>query len=490
MHETQARAALLLAAIEADRGKDGASPLPDRAPLDRATCAATTAPPGSEAWIGTRTRLGWAHLLPTGDPGSAPARAWLDRSSAIGSPILVAMALAFLLGAGVDRLAGAPYLRLVEPAIWVLILFNLGAYLLLAAGAFGLPASRAGAIGGLAQRPLGRLTARASAPPTKAFSRIATPETLAGFAREWGEASASLDAARIRAVLHASAAALAAGVIAGLYARGLTTDYAVGWESTFLDADAMHAWVHVLLGPAAMLSGLPLPDRDTVAAWRVLPGGAPTGGGAAAVLIHLHALSLVLAVVLPRAALAALAWRRALRLRRDFPLPERLRTPVAAPPPPSTHLGRLVLITHGAFESARADSLLAALPHAGDAGSLQVMAGDEESAALPTEADTVLLLSAMTATPEAEAHGRLLARLRLALPTARLVLVVDSEPFERRFGAWPARVAERRAAWQSFAGEAGVALATLDLASADGAAWRAALARALADSDDDTRPPR
>lgn len=487
MHETDVRTALLLATIEADRDADAAS-VAEAAMLDRATRAATTAPPGSEAWIGTRTRLGLERLLPARVPESAPARAWLERPTPIGWPIVGATITGLILGAGVDRLAGAPYLRLVEPAIFALILLNLGTYLLLAASALRGSGSRtdAGALRGL----LRRLAAKASAPPAKAFARVASADALARFARAWREASVSLDAARVRAMLHASAAALAVGVIAGLYARGLTTDYAVGWESTFLDADAMHAWVRALLGPAALLSGLPLPDRDTVAAWRVVPGGAPIGGGAAAVLIHLHALSLMLAVVLPRAALATLAWRQALRLRRDFPVPARLRTPVPAAAPPSALLGRIVLITHGTVEPARAKALLAALPHGGDAGSVEVMAGDEDSVALPAAADTVLLLAAMTATPEAEAHGRILSRLRLALPAARFVVVIDTEPFERRFGAWPARVAERRAAWQSFAAEAGVALAMLNLASADGAVWRAGIARALADSADEARAPR
>lgn len=481
MHEAQVRAALLLAAIEADPGGGRAAAVPERATLDAAARAATAAPAGSPEWIRSRTRLAWERLLPPGDPGSAAAWAWLGRTTPVGLPILAASGIAFLLGAGIDRLAGAPYLRLVEPAIWALIAFNLGVYAVLCVGAFG-RRPRAGAATSIMQRGLARFATRTASTPPETIARLATPTAWASFAADWRAAAAVLDAARIRAAMHAAAATLALGVVAGLYVRGLTTDYAVGWQSTFLDADAMHALVHALLGPASALSGLPLPDRDAIAALRVVPGGLATGGGAAAPLIHLHALTLLLAVVLPRGALAGLAWRKAIALRRDLPQPDRLRAaaPSATPVSTSGDPGRLVLLAHGAVDRGRAAALVAALPHAGDGVIVEVATGDEDTAAWPSTVDTVLLLAPMTATPEDESHGRLLARLRLALPVARIIVVVDAEPFERRFGQWPARVEERRAAWRSFATRAGVAVALLDLAAFDAGRWRAAIDEACA----------
>lgn len=477
MHQSEVRAALLLAAIEADH----ATAVPDRAALDAAARAATAAPFGSPEWIRSRTRLAWERLLPAGDAGSTAARAWLARTTPVGLPILAASGIAFLVGAGIDRLAGAPYLRLVEPAIFALIAFNLGVYAVL-----GLAVLRtkpgAGAVTSIVLRGLARLATRMTSPPPETIARLATPSAWARFTADWRAATATLDAARIQAAMHAAAAALALGVIAGLYVRGLTTDYAVGWESTFLDADAMHALVHALLGPASALTGLPLPDRDTIALLRVVPGTLATGGGAAASLIHLNALSLLLAVVLPRSVLAGFALRRALAQRRDLPLPDRLRasslsgTSVAM----SGDLGRLVIVAHGAVDRGRAAALGAALPHAGEVAIVEVASGDEDTAAWPSAVDTVLILAPMTATPEDESHGRLLARLRLALPAARIGIVVDTEAFERRFGQWPARVEERRAAWRSFATRAGVALALLDLASNDAGGWRATIDEAFA----------
>ena len=70
------------------------------------------------------------------------------------------------------------------------------------------------------------------------------------FASLWLERSAPLAALRAETVLHAAAASLALGLVAGIYARGLVLDYRVVWESTFLDAAAAHAIVATVLGPA------------------------------------------------------------------------------------------------------------------------------------------------------------------------------------------------------------------------------------------------
>lgn len=480
MHQNHARAALLLDTIENAHGGDRTSPIPDRATLDAATRAETSAAGGSDEWIRTRSRIAWEQLLPAGASGSAPARAWLARVTPVGMPVLIAMAVAFAFGAGIDRLAGAPYMRLVEPAIWGLIFFNVGIYGFLATTALMRPGAQARGIGEFLQSAVGGFNGYLEGRPSD-LVRMATPAGWATFTAEWRAISSNLDAASTRAALHAAAAMLALGVIAGLYARGLTTDYALGWESTFLDADSMHVLVHALLGPASAISGVVLPDRETIASLRVVSGGPATGGGAAAPLVHLNALSLLLAVVLPRALLACVAWQRALRLRRNFPLPERLRTPLRAQAAtaPSAGPGQVLIVAHGAIDAARVQALAAALSDSEPARTVEVMGGDEDQATIPGAADTMVFLASMTATPEIESHGRLLARLRQSLPAARMVIALDTGAFERRFGQWPARVEERRQAWRVFATQAGVALATLDPASDDRERWRSAIIDAL-----------
>jgi hypothetical protein len=105
--------------------------------------------------------------------------------------------------------------------------------------------------------------------------------------------------------------------VLGLYLRGLVFDYRIGWESTFLGAPAVHALLSTALGPAAALLGIPFPGVDEIAAIR-FPASA--GGARAADWIHLHALTVLLAVILPRLGLFALAALRERRLSRHVPL--------------------------------------------------------------------------------------------------------------------------------------------------------------------------
>jgi hypothetical protein len=105
-----------------------------------------------------------------------------------------------------------------------------------------------------------------------------------------------------RRVLHTAAIALALGAVAGMYVRGLFLEYNVVWRSTFVrDPDDVTVLLRVLLGPAAFLSGLPVPDR-AAALELMTPRGSP-----AATWIHLYALSALAFVVVPRALLATLA---------------------------------------------------------------------------------------------------------------------------------------------------------------------------------------
>ena len=106
-------------------------------------------------------------------------------------------------------------------------------------------------------------------------------------------------------VLHVCAAALAIGAMASLYARGLLVQYQVGWESTFLQADQVHALLSILFKPALLafgVQGFSLADVQALQ-W---PQTAPVGGGAR--WVHLYAATLLLLVVVPRGVLSAVAY--------------------------------------------------------------------------------------------------------------------------------------------------------------------------------------
>mgnify|MGYP002682407688 CR=1 FL=1 len=101
---------------------------------------------------------------------------------------------------------------------------------------------------------------------------------------------------------------LAAGVLAGLYVRGLALEYRASWESTFLDASVVRSIAAIAYLPGASLTGVPVPTLAEVAAIR-----APAGENAARWL-HLMAATVAVVVVAPRLLLALGAWLLSLNL--------------------------------------------------------------------------------------------------------------------------------------------------------------------------------
>jgi hypothetical protein len=112
---------------------------------------------------------------------------------------------------------------------------------------------------------------------------------------------------RARQNLHLAAAALAVGAVLGMFVRGLFFDYAMVWQSTFVrDPEWVTGLLRVVLGPAALLLGRPLPTRADVDPLFTAEG-AP-----AAPWIELWAAAALVYAIGPRVLLAAAA---ALRLR-------------------------------------------------------------------------------------------------------------------------------------------------------------------------------
>ena len=77
----------------------------------------------------------------------------------------------------------------------------------------------------------------------------------------WLDVAGALPAFALRRLFHASAAALAVGAVAGMFVRGVFFDYAMVWRSTFIrDPESAAQALRVVLGPAALALGWPLPD--------------------------------------------------------------------------------------------------------------------------------------------------------------------------------------------------------------------------------------
>lgn len=119
--------------------------------------------------------------------------------------------------------------------------------------------------------------------------------------------------ARSRWHLHALAMALSLGAIAGLYLHGLFAEYHAVWRSTFIDDDAtIGVLLNALLAPALLLQQGQWLDVVALEQLRA-PGGAP-----AAVWLHRLALMTAMIILLPRAALALMHWRRCRQLAADL----------------------------------------------------------------------------------------------------------------------------------------------------------------------------
>jgi hypothetical protein len=391
----------------------------------------------------------------------------------------LAVGLAFVAGLATDALSAGTRVNVLAAPLLGVLCWNLAVYAMLAARGLGATLGRRPGRASALVRGVARL-ARAS---SRAALAGATPS--ARFARDWLQAGAALSATRAAQVLHAAAAALAAGLLTGLYLRGLAFEYLAGWESTFLDASAVRRLLGVVLAPASALTGIALPDEARLAAIRV--GAGP--GENAAPWIHLYAATTALFVLLPRAMLAAVARRQARRLAADFPLSlddgyfEAIVRRVRGDP------ARVHVIPYSFhLQPASVEALQALLAEAFGprarvelAPSVTPQQADEmPSAPPPGSPNLVVALFNLSATPEAQTHGAFVGALRERLPAGvPLLAMVDEAAFGARFRGQAQRLEERRSAWRSTLGEAGVQPVFVELDARAAAQSSTALRNAL-----------
>lgn len=275
--------------------------------------------------------------------------------------------------------------------------------------------------------------------------------------QEWQAAESRRWTAQIKIWFHVAALLLAAGVVAGMYARGLVKNYQATWESTFLSQPAVSKLTRAVLGPASILSGVEVPPVP------------PEGGlSPAAPWIHLWAASAGLFILCPRLLLISMARRdmaRApFRWEQDFSDYEANARRLAAGQP----LVARVLPVQCDPESPLRDSLRGVLQHLWGG---QVMVdflqsvpygGEDDCLESLTEPPThLVLLLPMAVTPEDEVHGVLHRGLQQWLAGAVqppfALTVLDAASFEARTAGLPEaprRLAERRAAWEKILGPA------------------------------------
>jgi len=464
MNEVVAREVLMLQAFETAQpaapswGDDDRAWATQHALQDDAVGASADTE-AFEAFIAARARHAMQRLAPR-EPlaaGALARRLWRWRW------VGWAMAAAFIGGLLADSIGSSQRINLLAPPLLAVLVWNGVVYLGLLGHALLRLLRRPpppGALIGLTGRVLrlGRAVPGGTAPGA---SGAGSARALQSFAALWLRSSAPLSAARAATVLHAAAAALALGLIAGLYGRGLVLDYRAGWESTFLDAPSAHAILAALLAPAAALSGIALPDVGAFDALRSAHG-VPGSGASAAPWLHLLALTLALVVVLPRALLALGSAARARWLARhvavplDDPYYQRLARLRAG------DVARVFVVPYASPPGAQAAAALRALlaPALGDGLTIEIAPtlafGAEDDAgasATPVPGTTLAVaLFDLAATPEAENQGRFAQQLAARAPAgAAAIMLVDEAAFARRFSADPTRLAQRRDAWRRFA---------------------------------------
>jgi hypothetical protein len=467
MNETRAREVILLQAFETVQPASPSWTDEDRAWATRLALddvSAGAAHGDAQAFIARRAQHAAQRILPR-EPAAAK---WLGRRLWRARWVLWAALAGLLLGALADSIGSSQRVNLLAPPLWAVVLWNLVVYALLLGHLLArvlMRTTRPGALVRLAQRVLGiggRLPAPASAVTSAGGGSDAAWKLFAGL---WLRSTAALSAARAATMLHAAAAALALGLIAGLYVRGLVLDYRASWESTFLSADAAHAALAVLLAPAVAVSGIALPDVAALEALRAVHGGAVGDTGmasSAAAWIHLYALTLLLLVVLPRSVLALVDGLRSRWLATHLPLPlgepyfQRLARQQQG------DVARVVIVPYASTPGAQAALGLRALlaPALGDGLEVRIAAtvafGAEDDAdvpgQLPVGTTMAVALFDLSATPEDESQGRFARQLaaRVSGATAT-IMVVDETAFGQRFGAASGRIAERREGWRRFA---------------------------------------
>jgi hypothetical protein len=382
-------------------------------------------------------------------------------------------------GALLEHVADRGHVNVLAFPLFAIVLWNLIVYLLMlawgASAAFGREPARRGAwLVDLGRR----LPAALRGPLEGAPADRSLSAALGAFVVEWAQRSAPLTRSRAARVLHLSAALFAAGAIAGLYVRGLVFEYRAGWESTFLDAQSVHAILQFFLGPASQLSGLPLPSVDDLAAIRFSAG---SGGENAARWIHLYAITVGAVVIVPRLLLAAAAalmeHRRARTFTLDFAQPyfRRLLGGLATTGPVRL---RVAPYSYTVDEAAQAGLREVAKKLLGDDADLAlrppIAFGAEESAseglrATDPQVPLTVAVFSLAATPESENHGVFLERLRAAL-ASHLAVIVDEAGYRLRLGAQAGaaeRLAERRNTWLSFCSARRIAAMCIDLSAPD-----------------------
>ena len=170
--------------------------------------------------------------------------------------LAVLLLLAFASGIALSALDGSRRINILAFPFIGLIAWNLLTYVVLAVG--WLRRRRGGTTAPLqSRRWFGRAFARRIGPLVKRTARVhaVLGRAIGSYAESWTDAGGAFIAQHARRWLHLAAAAVAIGLIAGLYLRGTVLRYEAGWESTFLGPVAGEGGARRAVRPGGRLVG-------------------------------------------------------------------------------------------------------------------------------------------------------------------------------------------------------------------------------------------
>lgn len=294
------------------------------------------------------------------------------------------------------------------------------------------------------------------------------------FERNWWQISRRQRHAQWLLCLHLAAALLALGALASLWITGLTREYQVGWESTFLSPAAVQSCLNLLFAPLHWLLGTaPWSLEQITALQGWVPSGTPgTPEVPAGVLqfleqptegqrwVQLYSLLLFVMVIAPRLLLALWQCARMGWMKNHMALPlqqpyfQKLQRDWAG------RATQLLVQPYSLDISPEREAALRShvAQHYGAGAQLSLLPvlayGSPLPAAANGEGQQVLLLN-LAATPEAEIHGALLSQV-FQLWGAQTDIWLWAADFRARNTGAPSRVQEREQLWQDFVRSAGL----------------------------------
>ncbi len=491
MKESQARDLLLVRAIELS--DSGATLLPREDRQWASDTARAQTPPGENQDSGKPAPslaqqnflLGRAELLRTRLSNKHVELRPFDLLARWPRWLLWALPLAaFILGALANEMTAGQRINILSLPLLTMLVWNALVYLLLIFNSIGSLFGiriRSAALAQFLVR-LARIASFNAPDRTPLPKGAPLSVSLARFGRDWLIFCSPQMAQRAACILHLSAALLAAGTLSGMYVRGLGLEYLAGWESTFLNAATLERVLHLILGPASQLTGIPLASAAQLAAieWT----GLQTGENAAR-WIHLYAATVALFIILPRLLLAAYAAIHANRLQQRFPLTgldEPYLRRLLAHPTEANKLASITPYSYHPTATAR-QRLLDMLRNVLDPASQiefapTVAYGSEEEYldCLNTTNDAKnpvtlhIVLFSTAATPEHEIQGALMEQIQRKLAQRKehcqLLAILDESPYRQRLAGQAGavgRLAERRRGWQQMMQQHQVKMLVLDL---------------------------